>query len=356
MIEIRSLGKTFTTSDGAVRAIDGVDLTVADKEFFVLLGLSGSGKTTLLRCAAGLEKPEAGEIIFGGRLMSSAARGVFVPPEDRAVGMVFQSYAVWPHMTVFDNVAFPLANGKKRMARARLRERVMSALDLVQLAAYAERPVPFLSGGQQQRVALARALAVEPEVLLMDEPLSNLDARLREEVRDEIRALAKKLGITVLYVTHDQVEAMALADRIAVMSGGKILEVGAPEALYHFPQSRSVADFLGAMNAFPGTVEDSRSIRTALGVVSCVVPEGMGKEVIVAIRPEDLLVSREANGALNAFPAEVESRLFLGDVTVYHLAAGGAKVRFKTTADPGFTPRGRVYLNLPAEKVRVFPK
>jgi iron(III) transport system ATP-binding protein len=288
--------------------------------------------------------------------MSSAARRIFVPPEDRAVGMVFQSYAVWPHMTVFDNVAFPLANGKKRLVRSRLRERVMSALDLVQLSAFAERPVPFLSGGQQQRVALARALAVEPEVLLMDEPLSNLDARLREEVRDEIRGLANKLGITVLYVTHDQVEAMALADRIAVMSGGKILEIGAPEALYHSPQSRSVADFLGAMNAFPGAVLDRRSIRTALGVVSCAVPEGTGQEAIVAIRPEDLLVSREANGASNSFPAEVESRLFLGDVTVYHLAAGGVKVRFKTTADPGFEPGGRIYLRLPPEKVRVFPK
>ncbi|HTM09590.1 MAG TPA: ABC transporter ATP-binding protein [Verrucomicrobiae bacterium] len=356
MIEIRGLGKTFTTSDGAVRAVDGVDLVVNDKEFFVLLGLSGSGKTTLLRCAAGLERPEAGEIVFGGRIMSSAARGIFVPPEDRAVGMVFQSYAVWPHMTVFDNVGFPLANGKKRMARARLRERVMNALELVQLSGYADRPVPFLSGGQQQRVALARALAVEPQVLLMDEPLSNLDARLREEVRDEIRMLATKLGITVLYVTHDQVEAMALADRIAVMSAGKILEVGAPEALYHFPHSRAVAEFLGAMNAFAGVVADSRSVRTALGIVQCAVPEGIGKEVIVAIRPEDLVVSREVNGAVNAFAAEVESRLFLGDVTVYHLAAGGAKVRFKTTADPGFAPGGKIYLKLPPAKLRVFPK
>jgi iron(III) transport system ATP-binding protein len=355
MIEIRSLGKTFTTSDGAVRAVDGVDLTVDDKEFFVLLGLSGSGKTTLLRCAAGLEKPEAGDILFSGKVMSSASRGIFVPPEDRAVGMVFQSYAVWPHMTVFDNVAFPLANGKKKVARAALRDRVLSALELVQLSAYADRPVPFLSGGQQQRVALARALAVEPQVLLMDEPLSNLDARLREEVRDEIRMLATKLGITVLYVTHDQVEAMALADRIAVMSGGKILEIGAPETLYHFPKSRRVAEFLGAMNAFPGAVEDIRTVSTALGPIHCAVPEGMAKEVMVAIRPEDLVVSREPNGALNTFPGSVESRLFLGDVTVYHLTAGGAKLCFKTTADPGLEPGGSVYLCMPPGNVKVFP-
>jgi iron(III) transport system ATP-binding protein len=355
MIEIRALSKRFTTSDGAVRALDDVDLTIADKEFFVLLGLSGSGKTTLLRCAAGLEKPDAGEILFNGRTMSSAAAGVFVPPERRAIGMVFQSYAVWPHMTVFDNVAFPLENGVQRMPRARLRERVMSALALVQLADHAERPVPFLSGGQQQRVALARAIAVEPEVLLMDEPLSNLDARLREEVRDEIRGLSKKLGITVLYVTHDQVEAMALADRMAVMSGGKVLETGAPEKLYHFSHSRPVAEFLGAMNVFHGAVENG-GVKTAVGLLSCAVPEGMGKDVAVAIRPEEIFVSNSASGGANEFPAALESRLFLGDVTVYHLSAGGAKLTYKTTADPGFEPGGRVFVSLPAGKLKVFPR
>jgi iron(III) transport system ATP-binding protein len=220
MIGIHSLRKTFKTGTDSVQAVDGVDLQVSEKEFFVLLGLSGSGKTTLLRCVAGLERPEAGEIVLGDTIVSSAERGIFITPEDRAIGMVFQSYAVWPHMTVFDNVAFPLTDGKRRLPRAKVRDRVMGALELVQLSALADRPVPFLSGGQQQRVALARALAVEPKVLLMDEPLSNLDARLREEVRDEIRSLAKKLSITVFYVTHDQVEAMALADRIAVMSAG----------------------------------------------------------------------------------------------------------------------------------------
>src|SRR5512145_243402 len=256
MIAIRSITKIFKTGGEAVRAVDAVDLQVREQEFFVLLGLSGSGKTTLLRCIAGLEKPEVGEIRLGDETVSAPGRGIFIPVEDRALGMVFQSYAVWPHMTVFQNVAFPLANGKRRLARAKIRERVMSALELVQLAALADRPVPFLSGGQQQRVALARALAVEPKVLLMDEPLSNLDARLREEVRDEIRNLATKLGITVLYVTHDQVEAMALADRIAVMSGGKILQVGNAQELYHAPASRSVGGFLGAMNELAAVVHD----------------------------------------------------------------------------------------------------
>ena len=261
MIEIHSLRKTFKSGLESVQAVDGVDLHVEAKELFVLLGLSGSGKTTLLRCIAGLERPEAGEIILGEQLVSSAARGIFVPPEARGLGMVFQSYAVWPHMTVFDNVAFPLTDGKKKLPRAKVRGRVMAALELVQLATLADRPVPFLSGCQQQRVALARALSVDPKILLMDEPLSNLDARLREEVRDEIRSLATRLDITVVYVTHDQIEAMALADRIAIMSQGKILQVGAPQELYDFPLNRSVGEFLGSMNQFDGMVENGASVR-----------------------------------------------------------------------------------------------
>src|SRR5689334_867354 len=275
MIRMRSLKKTFSGSAERVQAVDYVDLQLEEKEFFVLLGLSGSGKTTLLRCVAGLEKPDAGEICLGAQIVSSAELGIFVPPEDRGLGMVFQSYAVWPHMTVFNNVAFPLASGKRKLQRARLKDRVMSALDLVQLAPLADRPVPFLSGGQQQRVALARALAVEPKVLLMDEPLSNLDARLREEVRDEIRSLAKKLGITVLYVTHDQVEAMALADRIAVMSAGRILQIGAPRELYDRPATRSVGSFLGSMNELQGTASEGGGIKTRLGKIHCAIPSGM---------------------------------------------------------------------------------
>jgi iron(III) transport system ATP-binding protein len=285
VIEIHSLRKTFKTGADSVRALDGVDLRVEEKEFFVLLGMSGSGRTTLLRCVAGLEKPDGGEIVLGERKVSQAERGLFIPPEDRALGMVFQSYAVWPHMSVFDNVAFPLTDGRKKLRRSEVRDRVARALELVQLSGLEERPVPFLSGGQQQRVALARALAVEPKVLLMDEPLSNLDARLREEVRDEIRSLAEKLGITVLYVTHDQVEAMALADRLAVMSRGKILQIGAPADLYHSPLDRNVGQFLGAMNEFAGVVEDGNRVKTELGVWQCAVPDGIPGKVIVAIRP-----------------------------------------------------------------------
>lgn len=357
MIDIRSLKKTFKSGTDPVQALDGVDLQIEEKEFFVLLGLSGSGKTTLLRCVAGLEKPEAGEIRLGETVVSSAERRIFVPPEDRALGMVFQSYAVWPHMTVFDNVAFPLTNGRRRLARSKVREKVMSALELVQLAGFADRPVPFLSGGQQQRVALARALAVEPKVLLMDEPLSNLDARLREEVRDEIRSLTKKLGITALYVTHDQVEAMALADRIAVMNDGKILQIGGAQDLYHSPVSRSVGEFLGSMNQFEGVVRENGQVETELGVVACAVPRGVTREVIVAIRPEDVALSSEAKGFANEFPAELVSELFLGDVTVYQLIANGRKIRGKTTnIDRQLTVGRKVYIKLPCEKLKIFPR
>jgi iron(III) transport system ATP-binding protein len=357
VIGIHSLRKIFKTGADSVQAVDGVDLQVNEKEFFVLLGLSGSGKTTLLRCVAGLERPEAGEIVLGDEMVSSTEQGIFITPEDRAIGMVFQSYAVWPHMTVFDNVAFPLTNGKRRLPRAKIRDRVMGALELVQLSALADRPVPFLSGGQQQRVALARALAVEPKVLLMDEPLSNLDARLREEVRDEIRSLAKKLNITVLYVTHDQVEAMALADRIAVMSAGKILQIGAPRDLYHFPLNRSVGEFLGSMNEFDGAVQSDGSVKIALGLVNCAIPNGTVKDVIVAIRPEDVSLSRVPSGLNNEFPAELVSQLFLGDITLYHLSAKGKNLRGKTAgSDQQLEPGRSLYVRFPPEKLKIFPK
>jgi iron(III) transport system ATP-binding protein len=357
MIRVHSLTKIFQTGADSVRAVDEVDLQVNDKEFFVLLGLSGSGKTTLLRCVAGLEKPDSGEISLGEQIVSSAERDIFTPAEDRAIGMVFQSYAVWPHMTVFENVAFPLTNGKRRLSRPRVRERVIRALELVQLSAFEDRPVPFLSGGQQQRVALARALAVEPKVLLMDEPLSNLDARLREEVRDEIRSLASNLGITVLYVTHDQVEAMALADRIAVMSEGKILQIGQARELYDFPLNRRVGEFLGAMNEFEGTAQNDGSVKTDLGAIHCAMEAQAGREVVVAIRPEDICLSREPNGLTNEFPAQLVSQMFLGDITLYHLSANGRKMRCKTTGvDRHLQVGSNVHVRFPAEKLKIFPK
>ncbi|HEY7165955.1 MAG TPA: ABC transporter ATP-binding protein [Candidatus Binatia bacterium] len=356
MIEIRSLTKIFSGGAEPVQAVDRIDLKLEEKEFFVLLGLSGSGKTTLLRCVAGLEKPDAGEIRLGTHIVSSAERGLFIAPEDRGLGMVFQSYAVWPHMTVFKNVAFPLTSGKRKLPRAKLKERVMGALELVQLAPFADRPVPFLSGGQQQRVALARALAVEPKVLLMDEPLSNLDARLREEVRDEIRSLTKKLGITVLYVTHDQIEAMALADRIAVMSAGKILQVGAPREIYDFPATRSVGSFLGSLNELHGTASNGGTIKTRIGDVHCSIPGGMPKEAIVAIRPEDVQLSATPQDASNEFEAELVSLQFLGEMTLCGVSSNGAQLRGKLSSiDPSLNVGSKVYVRLPSEKLKIFP-
>ncbi len=354
MISVANLLKIYKSGNDSVRAVDGVSIDVGAQEFFVLLGLSGSGKTTLLRCVAGLEKPESGDIAIGNALVSSAERGIFLGPENRGIGMVFQSYAVWPHMTVFQNVAFPLINGPRKYSSSDIKKRVVTALELVQLAGLADRPAPFLSGGQQQRVALARALAVEPKVLLMDEPLSNLDARLREEVRDEIKNLSKKFGMAVLYVTHDQVEAMALADRVAVMSKGKVLQCAPPRELYEVPSSREVCEFLGATNLLDGTVGNGGQIETELGCLCCTIVDPKLKNVSVAIRPEEIQLSSASTGLENEFAAQIVSSTFLGELTVCDLLVNGKKLRFKTTQSaPSCTG---FYVRLPADKLKLFAR
>ena len=354
MISIKNLLKIFNSGGDSVRAVDAVTIEVAEQEFFVLLGLSGSGKTTLLRCVAGLEKPDGGEIASGNTLVSSAERNFFLGPEERGLGMVFQSYAVWPHMTVYQNVAFPLVNGPRKYSTHDVKKRVLNALELVQLGGLADRPAPFLSGGQQQRVALARALAVEPKVLLMDEPLSNLDARLREEVRDEIKTLSRKFGIAVLYVTHDQVEAMALADRVAVMSKGKVLQCAPPRQLYEAPSSREVCEFLGSTNLLDGVVSNGGQIETELGKITCAIPDAKMKNVSVAIRPEEILLSPASTGSENEFAAEVISSTFLGELTVCDLLVNGKKLRFKTTQSAA--PAQRFFVRLPADKLKLFAR
>ena len=360
MIEIRSVRKTFKTGAGPVHAVDDVSLSIEEREFFVLLGLSGSGKTTLLRSIAGLERPEAGEIRLGDRIVNSAEHGIFIPPADRGVGMVFQSYAVWPHMTVFDNVAFPLLNRRGRLPRAQVRDRVRRALDLVQLPGLEDRPAPMLSGGQQQRVALARALAVEPQVLLMDEPLSNLDARLRETVRDEIKGLSQKLGVTVFYVTHDQVEAMALADTVAVMSHGKILQMGPAQSVYDKPVDRSVGEFLGSMNELKGRVEVDGTVATAVGPLACGSPipaQDPHGEVIVGIRPTDVYVSLAPTGGENEFLGRVDARVFLGDIVAYELSVNGSAISCKTTvSEPVLEPGMSVHVRFPKDKLKIFAR
>src|SRR5215217_2583279 len=273
MLNVQNLVKTFSTSRAEkrqrVHAVDDVSLEVKDGELFTLLGPSGCGKTTTLRCIAGLEMPDAGEIAVGDRVLFSSARGVRVPANERGLGMVFQSYAIWPHMNVYKNVAFPLQvlPRRRRPAKQEVRERVERALAVVQLDHLAGRQATDLSGGQQQRLALARALVLEPPLLLLDEPLSNLDAKLREEMRFELKRLQRELGITGIYVTHDQVEALAMSSRVAVMRDGRIEQVDHPRAIYERPKSRFVADFIGTSNFIDGTVEsrdgDRYVVRTA---------------------------------------------------------------------------------------------
>jgi len=249
---LEQVGRRF----GIVQAVADVSLEIREGEFLTLLGPSGCGKTTTLRIVAGLEEHEDGRVYIGGRLVSDAARRWFLPPERRQVGMVFQSYAVWPHMTVFENVAFPLR--VRHMPESEVRQRVVWALNLVGLEGLERRPATALSGGQQQRLAIARAIVYEPRVLLLDEPLSNLDAKLREGMRVELKSLQRRLGITTLYVTHDQEEAMVLSDRLAIMSGGRILQVGSPEEVYRRPASPEVAAFLGATTVLEGEVRAQR--------------------------------------------------------------------------------------------------
>ncbi len=290
-VTLHNVGRRFA----GVAAVDGVDLAVESAEFVTLLGPSGCGKTTTLRMVAGLEQNDTGSIAIGERVVSDAAAGLFVPPDHRKLGMVFQSYAIWPHMTVFDNVAYPLS--VRHVPRPEIRDKVMKTLALVEMDRYADRPAPALSGGQQQRVAIARALVFEPEVLLLDEPLSNLDARLRAQMGEEFRALQRRLGITTLYVTHDQEEAMALSDRVVVMQKGRILQTGAPEMVYRQPASRDVASFFGAPNLIATTVTGCRPVADGY-IVS--VADGdcragqafaAGDAVVVVVRPEDVTLA-----------------------------------------------------------------
>src|SRR3954466_13647357 len=232
----------------AIRAAHDVSFDVPPGKLFTLLGPSGCGKTTTLRSIAGLERPQAGEIKVGDELIYSAARRIFVPPNQRGLGMVFQSYAIWPHMTVYENAAFPLRVGRRKHSRRQIDERVNRALATVDLAEMAQREATKLSGGQQQRLALARALVREPRLLLLDEPLSNLDARLRDRMRIELKRLQRELRIPAVYVTHDQVEALAMSNRVAVFDHGKIVQLGAPREVYERPASGFVADFIGAAN------------------------------------------------------------------------------------------------------------
>ncbi len=335
---------------GAVAALGGVSFEVAPGELLCLLGPSGCGKTTTLRCVAGLETPEEGTIRLGDQVLAEGARGVLVPPYRRRFGMVFQSYAVWPHLTVLENVRYPLRFGR-RLSRDAMTARAREALGLVRLTGFEARYPHQLSGGQQQRVALARALAMEPAALLFDEPLSNLDAKLREEMRVELADLRTRLKVPALYVTHDQAEAMALATRIAVMHEGRIRQIGTPEAIYREPADEFVATFIGSANLLPGVAETGADagrvlVRTAVGSLAARTPSPVVRDtrVVVAIRPEQIGVHREAPAGDTAIAAEVVKVSFLGAFTDLVLTAAGTSLAVQARGAVAARAGERVFL------------
>ena len=342
LLRVANLVKTFAAGRGErigrLRAVDDISLEVEEGELFTLLGPSGCGKTTTLRSIAGLETPDGGEIVLAGRMLYSSERKVRVPANERGLGMVFQSYAIWPHMDVSRNVAFPLQvlPRKRRPGRKELSERVERALATVQLGELASRRATDLSGGQQQRLALARALVMEPPLLLLDEPLSNLDAKLRESMRFELKRLQRELGITGLYVTHDQVEALAMSNRVAVMRNGKIEQIGRPREVYEAPRSRFVADFIGTSNLIDGKIEAREAeiyvVSTADGTLR--VPSSLdfpvGAQVVVSARPEHIVleVGSSMNGNRpNLWRGRVEARAFAGESVDHVVSIGSREIR-----------------------------
>jgi iron(III) transport system ATP-binding protein len=360
MIQCSQLGKYFDTDRGRLRAVDDISFEVEQGTFFTLLGPSGCGKSTTLRSIAGLEEPDTGTIRIADEVVFSSSEGIAVAPNKRDVGMVFQSYAIWPHMTVFENVALPLKASKKGLSGSQIRARVLSALATVQMKGLEDRPAPRLSGGQQQRLALARALVKEPKVMLLDEPLSNLDAKLREQMRLELGEILKRLHITTLYVTHDQAEALAMSHRIAVMHHGKIIQIGTPREIYCRPNCRFVADFIGQCNFFKGEVarlghEGAPSmVATPHGLFSCSLFDSAkpGTQVLVCMRPENIRLLQEPSQLSNVLHGEVTSVAFLGEYLDCLVAVGSDDtVRLHLHPADEVRRGEKVYLHMPSESL-----
>jgi iron(III) transport system ATP-binding protein len=333
-IRIQNLTKRF----GAVTALHDLDLVVGAGELFFLLGPSGCGKTTLLRCLAGFYIPEEGTILFGDEDVTR------LEPHKRNTGMMFQSYALWPHMTVAENVAFGLE--ERKLPRPEIRAKVGEALESVHMGAYAGRKPNQLSGGQQQRVALARALVIRPRCLLLDEPLSNLDARLRLEMRMEIRRICKEFKLTTVYVTHDQKEALSVSDRMAILDGGRILQVGSPQEVYRRPSRRTVADFIGETNFIGGRLEalsqGRARVSTAIGDFDAVLgdpgsPPAVGAAVTVSVRPECWTISA-GRAAGNSIRGRIGKSVYLGENAQYDFISGGATLKI-LELNPRFVDR-----------------
>jgi iron(III) transport system ATP-binding protein len=306
----------LTVAYNEVVAVDNINFTIQPGELVTLLGPSGCGKTTTLRAIAGLEDPSGGTIRLGGETVYSSGQRRNVPSEKRGLSMVFQSYAIWPHMTVAENVAYGLH--VRKLPRTEVDQSVRRVLDLVQMASYADRPASRLSGGQQQRIAVARAIAFSPTVLLFDEPLSNLDAKLRTEMRVELRELQRRLDITSVYVTHDQEEALAISDRVIVMNHGRIEQIGTPEIIYNRPESIFVADFVGAANLISGQVKPgSSNFETVGGLTLKTAKPATGAETILALRSAYITLQRAGDPAANVARGTIHRRMFHGDFIQY---------------------------------------
>jgi iron(III) transport system ATP-binding protein len=338
---------------GPVAAVGPVSFCVMPGQQVTLLGPSGCGKTTTLRAIAGLERPSAGMIRISGQTMYSSAAGINVPAEKRGLSMVFQSYAIWPHMTVFENVAYGLR--VRRRAKTEIRQKVREALELVQMGAYADRHASQLSGGQQQRVALARACAFSPSVLLFDEPLSNLDAKLRGDMRIELRELQHRLGVTSVYVTHDLEEALAMSDQIVVMRAGHIEQNGSPSEIYNFPRTAFVADFVGSANLIEGRPRPDLSAHGLVAleadgghIVNGVAHGRMpGPRPVMSVRTVHLLLSPDRPEAgVNVWPVVVRRAVFLGDITQVHVEWGGRELVIRQTAADAWVEGDRAWLSI----------
>jgi iron(III) transport system ATP-binding protein len=359
MLTVSGLTKTYAAPDGSVHALRGVDFEVPQGRFYTLLGESGCGKSTTLRCVAGLEVPDAGSIAIDGRVVADAARGIRVPAFERDIGLVFQSYAIWPHMDVFANVAYPLRVQRPRVAAAEIKTRVTEALCLVGMADFANRQATKLSGGQQQRVALARALVRRPKLLLLDEPLSNLDAKLREQMRFELQELIARTGVTTLYVTHDQSEALALSDTVAVMASGRIVQSGSPREVYGRPANRTVANFLGSANVLRGKVIDARDGVATVAIDGATTirvpsPAGLvpGTAVDVIFRPED--VTTRLDAADGAIECAVERLVFQGGMSECQLRLGSTRLRAAVHPWLGAQPGDRAWIAIQPQRCIVF--
>ncbi|OSP54880.1 ABC transporter ATP-binding protein [Pseudoruegeria sp. SK021] len=334
MIEIENLHVRFNSDKGVVHAVRGVTIKVAQGEFYTLLGPSGCGKTTTLRCLAGLEGPSEGRIVIGDTVVHDSAKGISVPTFKRDLAMVFQSYAIWPHLTVFENVAFPLREMKQKLREPEIDRRVKGALELVQLSGYESRPAPFLSGGQQQRLALARAIVREASVVLFDEPLSNLDAKLRAETRLELRNLVKRLGMTALYVTHDQTEALTMADRVAIMRDGVIAQEATPTEIYKRPVSRFVASFIGQCNFAEGKIVQAARhgvpglISTEWGNLAYASDgRSEGEDISVAVRPENVFLADDrTRPEMPRISGKVTDIVFLGESLECKVTLGASEL------------------------------